>query len=577
MGHTRTNDRLRVIGVPILLTVADLAALLDQALAPVALAAWVAASVALAVPPIRRALRFGREQLRWTAGALALAGAGSVAIWALHQMTSVPDSPLRWSELAGSAVPLVMILAAFVTSERLSAWFVVRAIALAAVALVVVAVYLVLVVGINGAPHGHERDVMLSSMVAAIVAVVLVPPVRSRVVARIEAVLHEEVPTTAEVVTTFGTRMSRAVPMDELLLQLAESLRETVPGTRSEIWTGAAERLVRTVSVPTLPEAGLTITEAEELTITRARIGGPTWAAVWLPTLVPEGAAGDFRVVPVAHLGELLGLVCVYRPVGAADFDDADDAALVELAHQLGLALHNVRLDSALQASLDELAERNRELQASRLRIVNASDSSRREIERNLHDGAQQHLVALAVKVGLIRSIAQEDDDTETVLTMLDTLREDVQVTISQVRELAHGIYPPLLRDGGLGDALRAAATRSPLPCEVDVQLPGRYEQDVETAAYFCTLEAMQNAGKHAGEAARITVRARAVDGRLVVELCDDGVGFDLETVSLSHGFVNMRDRIGALGGDLEVWSAPGSGARITASIPAQPLDEVTR
>ena len=573
MDAVAVNDRVRLLALPVVLTVLDVAALLDPALAPVALAGWLAAALALAVPSVRRSLRFGRVPLRWTAGALALAAAAAVSFWALHEMTSVPASPLRWSEFAGSTVPLVTIASAFMSSERLAAWFVVRAFALSAVALVVVAVYLVLVVGINGAPHGHERDVMLSSMLAAIVAAALVPPVRSRVVSRTESLLHEDVPTTAEVVSTFGTRMSRAVPMDELLLQLGESLRETVPGTRAEIWTGGGGRLSRAVSVPTLPEAHLVITEAEELTVTRARIGGPAWAGVWLPALVPEEPAGDFRIVPVAHLGELLGLVCVYRPLGTADFDDADEAALVELAHQLGLALHNVRLDSALQASLDELAERNRELQASRLRIVNASDSSRREIERNLHDGAQQHLVALAVKVGLIRAIAEDDEDTETVLAMLDGLREDVQVTISEVRELAHGIYPPLLRDRGLGDALRAAATRSPLPCDVDVDLPGRFAQDVETAAYFCILEAMQNAGKHAGEAARITVKARGQDGRLVVELCDDGVGFDPEAISLSHGFVNMRDRIGALGGDLVVWSAPGAGAQITASIPAEPLD----
>src|SRR4051794_30071309 len=241
------NDRIRPLCLPVLLTVLDVAALLVDALAPVALVAWVAAAVALTVPSVRRALRFDRVQLRWTAGALALAAAAAVSFWALHQMTSVPDSPLRWSELAGTGVPLTAILATFVRSERLSAWFVVRAGALAAVALVVVAVYLVLVVGINGAPQGHERDVMLSSMIAAIVAVALVPPVRSRVVTRIESVLHEEVPPTAEVVSTFGSRMSRAVPMDELLLQLAESLRETVPGSRSEIWTGGAERLTRAV------------------------------------------------------------------------------------------------------------------------------------------------------------------------------------------------------------------------------------------------------------------------------------------------------------------------------------------
>ncbi len=300
--------------------------------------------------------------------------------------------------------------------------------------------------------------------------------------------------------------------------------------------------------------------------VARARIGGPSWTAVWLPQLLDGD--GDLRVVPIAHLGDLHGFVVVRRRTGDVAYSDDDELPLVELARQLGLALHNVRLDSALQASLAELAERNEELQASRLRIVTASDSSRRAIERNLHDGAQQHLVALAVKLGLARSIA-EDGDTETVLGLLEDLRGDVQTTIGELRELAHGIYPPLLRDRGLGEALRTAATRSPLPCIVDVDLPQRFPEEVETAAYFCCLEAMQNAGKYAGPDATITVRLQGTDEALTCELADDGAGFDSATAAMGHGFLNMQDRLGAIGGALTVESAPGKGTVVRAVIPA--------
>jgi signal transduction histidine kinase len=258
--------------------------------------------------------------------------------------------------------------------------------------------------------------------------------------------------------------------------------------------------------------------------------------------------------------------------VADSAFTEADDRPLVELARQLGLALHNVRLDSALQASLAELAERNVELQASRLRIVAAADASRRAIERNLHDGAQQHLVALAVKLGLAQQIA-EDGDFDVVQSLLVDLRADVQTTIKELRELAHGIYPPLLRDRGLGEALRTAATRSQLACTVEVDLPGRFPEEIETAAYFCCLEAMQNAGKYAGDGATLRVRVSSQPDRLCLELADDGAGFEVTTAAEGHGFVNMRDRLGAIGGELTIDSSLGQGTTVRASIPARPIE----
>jgi signal transduction histidine kinase len=506
----------------------------------------------------------------WLAAAGVLAVGWVVVCATLNLMIDRPD-PLGIWLLAGLLwLPAGLGVAGLTRGRRIPARAFVECVAIAGIAVLIAVAYLVFVVGMDGKPKGHERDVLLSSLVAALVVAVLAVPVRHRLVATAGRFVNEGDASTDEVVTSFGARMSRAVPMDELLLQLAESLHSSIARAGAEIWTGADGQYTRAVSVPSAAPERLALGEHERIVVARARIGGPSWTGVWLPQLL--GGDGDLRVVPIAHLGDLQGFVVVRRRAVDGPYSDDDELPLVELARQLGLALHNVRLDSALQESLAELAQRNEELQASRLRIVTAADTSRREIERNLHDGAQQHLVALAVKLGLARQIA-EDGDNETVLTMLETLRGDVQTTIGELRELAHGIYPPLLRDRGLGEALRTAAIRCPLPCDVDVDLPGRYPEQVETAAYFCCLEAMQNAGKYAGEGATLEVHVRGDSEALCVELVDDGVGFDAENAKLGHGFMNMQDRLGAIGGKLDVESAPGKGTTIRATIPSAPRD----
>jgi signal transduction histidine kinase len=255
----------------------------------------------------------------------------------------------------------------------------------------------------------------------------------------------------------------------------------------------------------------------------------------------------------------------VRRPREGVEFSEEDDRVLIELARQVGLALHNMRLDSALQESLEELRQRNEELQASRLRIVTAADASRRAIERDLHDGAQQHLVALSVKLGLAREILK--DDVAMAAELLEELRTDLQQANAAFRELAHGIYPPLLRNHGLGEALRSVTRRVALPYQVEVDLPERYPEEVEAAVYFCCLEAIQNAGKHAGEGASVEVRISAEDGVLRFSVADDGAGFTPGTAQ-GHGFTNMTDRLGAIGGRLSVESAPGSGTTIKGEVP---------
>jgi signal transduction histidine kinase len=549
----------------------------------------VAAGIALAVAlRYRHATADERRILQWlTASGVLLAGFAIVVI-SLHAITGVPQIPRVWITYALVLIPLGQLLAVITTGTRAAAVALTESIAVAGLAALVSVVYLVIVVGIHGPPETSERGVLLASLAAAVVVAVLALPVRRRLVGVADTFIGNRDPSTDEVATAFSARMSRAVPMDELLLQLAESLRATGAGVTAEIWTGSDGTLTRAVSVPSAPPARLLLADRERQVVGQTRIGGPGWATVWMPTMLtpptPTSAAGDLRLVPVAHLGELLGLIVVRRPAELAAFTEEDETPLVELARQLGLALHNVRLDSALQASLAELAERNEELQASRLRIVSAADDSRRAIERNLHDGAQQHLVALAVKLGLAAAIA-EDGDTETVRELVSDLRADVQTTITELRELAHGIYPPLLRARGLPEALRTAANRSPLSCSVEVDVPSRYPEQIEATIYFCCLEAMQNAGKYAGEGAQLTVRVRAAADTdtncdvLCVEVVDDGAGFDAAVAAHGQGFVNMRDRLGAIGAELVVESSPSKGTKVSTRItipatePAEPVD----
>jgi signal transduction histidine kinase len=427
-------------------------------------------------------------------------------------------------------------------------------------------IYVVVVVGLDRQAEPDERPLLGLSMLAAVAVATLALPVRNR----LSGVATRLVPGSGirpqQALDNLTARMTRAVPMDELLLQLAESLHDSSATGGAEVWVASDEALVRTVSVPSLPAERLELGAEEQRVVARARVSGNAWVAMWAPALLKGREDEIVRVAPMTHLGALLGLLVARRPAGSRAFSENEESSLAELARHTGLALHNVRLDGALQASLEELRRRNAELQASRARIVAASDQSRRRIERDLHDGAQQHLVAMAVRIGLARSILEEDPTQAGPL--LDELRRDVQATLDELRGLAHGIYPPLLRDRGLGEALRNASTRFALPVEIDVDLADRPPADLEAAVYFCCLEAVNNAAKHAGEGATITVSVSEDASWLSFAVADDGLGFDLSTVAGGQGFDNMRDRVGAYGGDLVVESSTGHGACVRGRIP---------
>jgi signal transduction histidine kinase len=261
-----------------------------------------------------------------------------------------------------------------------------------------------------------------------------------------------------------------------------------------------------------------------------------------------------------------VGLVVAARSVSGEPFGEGDDELLAQLARQAGLAVRNVRLGSALEASLDELRRQADALRESRARVVTAADAERRRIERDLHDGAQQHLVGLAVNLKVARDIATTDP--ERARAILEQLSTEIHAAIEDVRDLAHGIYPPLLVDRGLGDALRAALARSPVPGRIEADGAGRYVAEVEATVYFCCVEAIQNATKHAGPDAQIIVRLWERDETLLFEVRDDGRGFDPAASRGGAGLANMRDRVGAIGGQVRVDAAAGRGTAVIGGVP---------
>jgi signal transduction histidine kinase len=507
------------------------------------------------------------ERMQWLGAGLVAAADVSLISAVLHLLVGWPGPAAAVAAGASAVVPLTVIAAEWPPLAHLGGQVFVQTLVAAGASATVAVIYLVIVLGLGQGPGDDaDRKILGLSMLAAALAAIAYLPVRGRLAASATRFVYGTREAPGEALSTFGSRMTRAVAMDELLLQLAESLHKTMRLDSAEIYTGAGDVLQRAVSVPDAGAQSIVLTDRERPIVARAGVSGSAWASVWLPALLDGREHAQLRVAPVSHGGELLGLIVAERPDRADVFTEEDDRVLTELARQAGLAFHNSRLDSALQTTLDALRTQAEELRESRARVVASGDAERRRVERNLHDGAQQHLVALAINLRLTRDIVAEDPDGAT--EMLGQLAEDVQATIKELRELAHGIYPPLLADNGLGDALSAAASRSPLKVRVDVaDGVGRYPAEVEAAIYFSCMEALQNAAKHAGDAT-VDLRLWTESGGLLFSVADDGPGFDPSTARGGHGYINMADRLGAIGGTVRWDSRPGHGATISGSVP---------
>jgi signal transduction histidine kinase len=268
------------------------------------------------------------------------------------------------------------------------------------------------------------------------------------------------------------------------------------------------------------------------------------------PMDLPSPGSGQ-SVTEVHDDGRLVA--AIVHDAALSDQPELIDAA----ASYATMTLEHQALTAKVRASLLELSE-------SRARVVASADEERRRIERDLHDGAQQRLVALRIKLELTEEIVRQDP--QRGIERLNALGTEVTEALDEIRSLARGVYPSRLAERGLGDALRAAALSAPIATTVSPDGVGRYPPKIESAVYFSVIEALQNASKHAEGVTRIAISLTAGE-ELCFEVRDDGAGFDLAAGSEGAGIANIRDRIAAVGGSVEISSAE-SGTAVSGAIP---------
>jgi signal transduction histidine kinase len=354
----------------------------------------------------------------------------------------------------------------------------------------------------------------------------------------------------------FGVALGLLIgPVRRQARRLADRIVYRKRATPYEVLTTFSERLGETYSTEdVLPRMVRVLASGTGATSARVllRVGGDVReVARWSK----EGAeSGDEHVVPVVHLDEELGALAVRMPANDP-MDPSKEKLVTDLAAQTGLVLRNVRLIE--------------DLRASRKRLVAAQDEERRRLERNIQDGAQQQLVALQVKQRLAEGLVERDP--AKAREMLTQLQVETAAALEDLRDLARGIYPPLLADKGLAAALEAQARKSAVPVSVDPNGVGRYPQEVEAAVYFCALEALNNVAKYAeAQTARVTLSHE--DGRLCFSVTDDGRGFDPEATDSGTGLQGMADRLEAIGGTLTIDSAPHRGTTVTGRVPVETI-----
>jgi signal transduction histidine kinase len=482
-----------------------------------------------------------RQQMKWLglaiAGLLVAIAVGSLAIaagQANKPLQKVPYAITPFLVLLG--IPVAMAIA--ILRRRLFDIDVIisRALLFTMLSAGVTAVYAAIVLGI-GTFAGHRSSPLLT--IAAAVAIALVfQPLRQRASLLANRLVYGHRATPYQVLSDFAAGMAGQLDLGDALDRMVSLLGGAAGASRVEAWirVGAELRPGAVWPPGSAPSAAVELNGAREL-----------------PVLDPEARA----VVPVRHGDDLLGAICLSKP-REETLTSTEDSLLQHLASQASLVMRNAQLTAELRATIDQLL-------ASRRRLVEAQDAERRRIERNLHDGAQQQLIALAIQLGLL---AESADDPDLIRQTIPDLKAQLSAALDDLRALARGIYPPLLAEQGLVMALRAQAARSPVPVVLEADEVGRYRQDAESTVYFCTLEALQNVAKHA-RASRATVRLSGSGDTLEFSVSDDGAGFPAAATRHGSGLQGMSDRLAAHGGTLAVRSQPGQGTTITGRLPA--------
>jgi signal transduction histidine kinase len=494
----------------------------------------IVGAVASVVVRFRRSRGIERQQLKWFFFSVALVPIPLL----LHNTPFDQISQISFVVII-PALPLSIGLAVLRYGLYDIDVVISRTLVYGALAAFITAVYVGIVVGIGSLVGSGGRPNLVLSIIATAVVAVAFQPVRERLQQIANRLVYGKRATPYEVLSQFSERVAESYAADDVLPRMAHVLADGTGAVRADVWLRAGQLLRPAASWPEGPLA------AEPALIVGDSVPG-----------MPEAD----RVVEVRHQGELLGALSVTKRAGES-LTPVEEKLLDDLASQAGLVLKNVGLTSELLARLEDL-------RASRQRLVAAQDQERRRLERNLHDGAQQNLVAIKVKLGLAEMFAEKDP--ARFKDTIGQLKVDADEALETLRDLARGIYPPLLADKGLVVALEAQARKATAPVEVVASGLSRYPPETEAAVYFCCLEALQNVQKYAS-ADLVVVTLTGSDGHLDFAVSDDGLGFDSTLVKRGAGLTNMADRIDALGGTLEVASAPGDGTSVSGSVPVLP------
>jgi signal transduction histidine kinase len=489
------------------------------------LAIFVASAIVV-VLRYRRARGDERLQMKWFAAAAVVAAIGPVV-----GVGIVPDGPAIVFALLAPLIPIAAGIA--ILRYRLYDIDVVisRALRYTLLAAFITIVYVAIVVGaglVSGSASSH-----IASIAATVVVAVLFQPVRARAERLANRLVYGERATPYEVMAGFSARVADTVSTDDVLPQMAEAAGRGV---------GAVEAVVRVA----LPVGGARV----------ERWTGETGIRT-----------GDPWTVRVAYQGEPVGELTVRKPVDDP-LTPAERELLEDLGAQAGLALHNVRLTEELGIRVRELDEQAAALRLSRERLVTARDAQRRALQRDIEAGAEHELLDIGRRLSEVR---QPDD--------LDALVERANATLDELRDLARGIFPPLLADAGIVPALEAHVRK--VGARASIEAPAafserRFDGDVEACVYFCCLQAIQNVLRHAGNAPT-TVRFDVDADDLAFEIADGGPGFDVATQRRGMGLQIIQDRLDALEGSLVVTSSP-SGTRVIGRVPIRrPASAATR
>ena len=492
-----------------------------------------------------------RQQIRWLVTIAALAGVALLATIGtgitVEAAENAGEDPSQALVLANNLAMLCLVafvvvgipLATTIAILRYRLYdlnlVVRRTVTVALIAAAITAVYVAIVVAVPAfiGRDGTGGGVDPLALLAAAVVAAAFDPLRRAARRLADRLVYGQRATPYEVLTAFGDRVGETYSLDDVLPRMAEVLARGTGASSASAWLSVGSEMRRAATWP-----------PDDQHDRGSRIV-PTDGTV-------ERAIPDEHRVEVRHHGELLGALSVRMPP-SEPLDPAKEALVRDLAAHAGLLLRNVRLIE--------------ELRASRQRLVAAQDEERRKLERNIHDGVQQQLVALNVQLGLLARTAERDPSSAA--RTASELQSLAMSTLEDLRDLARGIYPPLLADQGLEAALGAQARKAVVPTVIDAEGLGRYPHDVEAAVYFSVLEAMNNVAKYA-EASDTRVELAQRNGSLEFAVSDDGRGFDPLLVSRGTGLQGIVDRLDAIGGEVTVESGPGAGTTVRGSVPVE-------